>query len=142
MVVSKNPNYLKFWGKQRGAIEGGANWHTAAYHCLDVAASANALLEANDLLRRQLAGLLVISERQLIDLMTFWMALHVNAVTAAGAAVADTRCILAHVSRPRCSAKLPRADGALAIFWLWFLENGAGMPFSEGNYMNRLSHNP
>jgi CRISPR-associated endonuclease/helicase Cas3 len=76
MVISKNPNYLKFWGKQRGAIEGGADWHAAAYHCLDVAASANALLEANDLLRRQLAGLLALPERQLVDLMTFWMALH------------------------------------------------------------------
>jgi CRISPR-associated endonuclease/helicase Cas3 len=76
MAISKNPNYLKFWGKQRGAIEGGANWHAAAYHCLDVAASANALLEANDLLRRQLAELLAIPERQLIDLITFWTALH------------------------------------------------------------------
>jgi CRISPR-associated endonuclease/helicase Cas3 len=71
-----SPNYLKFWGKQKGAIDGGANWHAAAYHCLDVAASANALLEANGPLRRQLARLLVISERQLIELMTFWMALH------------------------------------------------------------------
>jgi hypothetical protein len=26
----------------------------------------------------------------------------------------------------------------LAIFWLWFLEKGIGMLFSEGNYMNPL----
>src|SRR6516162_7640046 len=73
---SKHPSYLRFWGKQRGAVEGGAGWHGAAYHCLDVAASARALLEANDLLRRQLAELLGIAERQAVDLMTFWMALH------------------------------------------------------------------
>ena len=76
MIISEHQNYLRFWGKQRGAIDGGANWHAAAYHCLDVAASARALLEANELLRRQLAVLLAISEQQLVELMTFWMALH------------------------------------------------------------------
>jgi hypothetical protein len=28
-----------------------------------------------------------------------------------------------------------------AIFWRWFLENGTGMLFAEGNYLNPLSHN-
>ena len=76
MVTSEHQSYLRFWGKQRGANDGGANWHAAAYHCLDVAASARALLEANEFLRRQLAVLLAISEQQLVELMTFWMALH------------------------------------------------------------------
>jgi CRISPR-associated endonuclease/helicase Cas3 len=75
-IHCKHPNYLRFWGKQRGAIEGGANWHAVAYHCLDVAASARALLEANDLLRRQLSAQLAIPDRQVVDLLTFWMALH------------------------------------------------------------------
>jgi CRISPR-associated endonuclease/helicase Cas3 len=57
-------------------MEGGAPWHAAAYHCLDVAASARALLECNDLLRRRLAALLAIPERRVIDLLTFWIALH------------------------------------------------------------------
>ena len=39
------------------------------------------------------------------------------------------------------AAKSPRGHGELAIFWLWFLKNGVGMLFSEGNYMNPLSHN-
>jgi len=39
------------------------------------------------------------------------------------------------------AAELPRGRGELAIFWLWFLENGTGMLFTEGNYMNPLSHN-
>ncbi len=39
------------------------------------------------------------------------------------------------------AAQLPRGRGELAIFWLWFLEDGRGMLFSEGNYMNPLSHN-
>jgi hypothetical protein len=39
------------------------------------------------------------------------------------------------------AAELPRGRGELAIFWLWFLDNGTGMLFTEGNYMNPLSHN-
>ena len=39
------------------------------------------------------------------------------------------------------AAQAPSGVGKLAIFWLWFLENGVGMLFSEGNYMNPLSHN-
>jgi CRISPR-associated endonuclease/helicase Cas3 len=57
-------------------MEGGAAWHAAAYHGLDVAASARALLQSNDLLRRRLAELLEIRETQVVDLITFWTALH------------------------------------------------------------------
>jgi hypothetical protein len=72
----QKPKLSEVLGQAEGSHRSGANWHAAAYHCLDVAASANALLEANDPLRRQLAELLPIPERQLIDLITFWMALH------------------------------------------------------------------
>src|SRR5262245_35183388 len=74
--MSDHADYLRFWGKQRGAVGGGAPWHAAAYHCLDVAASGRAILEASDLLRRLLADLLSIPERQLVDLVAFWLALH------------------------------------------------------------------
>jgi len=39
------------------------------------------------------------------------------------------------------AAQAPRGGGELAIFWLWFLENGTGMLFTEANYINPLSHN-
>jgi hypothetical protein len=39
------------------------------------------------------------------------------------------------------AAQLPRGNGVLAIFWLWFLDNGTGMLFTEGNYVNPLAHN-
>jgi len=39
------------------------------------------------------------------------------------------------------AARAPRGGGELAIFWVWFLENGVGILFSEGNYVNPLSHN-
>jgi hypothetical protein len=39
------------------------------------------------------------------------------------------------------AAQLPRDGGGLAIFWLWFTGEGDGVLFTEGNYMNPLSHN-
>src|SRR5262249_49223789 len=39
------------------------------------------------------------------------------------------------------AAQLPRGGGELAIFWLWFTGTGDGVLFTEGNYMNPLSHN-
>jgi hypothetical protein len=39
------------------------------------------------------------------------------------------------------AAQAPRGGGELAIFWVWFLENGTGVLFTEGNYVNPLSHN-
>ncbi len=40
------------------------------------------------------------------------------------------------------AAQLDRGGGELAIFWVWFLENGVGVLFSEGNFLHSLtSHN-
>jgi hypothetical protein len=39
------------------------------------------------------------------------------------------------------AAQLPRGGGELATFWLWFTGEGDGVLFTEGNYMNPLSHN-
>ncbi|MEQ1613697.1 MAG: CRISPR-associated helicase Cas3' [Hyphomicrobiaceae bacterium] len=39
--------YLRFWGKAGGHREGEPSWHPLAYHSLDVAAVADALLDAN-----------------------------------------------------------------------------------------------
>ncbi len=40
-------DFLEFWGKASGAVEGEPNFHPVAYHNLDVAAAAAALLHAN-----------------------------------------------------------------------------------------------
>jgi HD domain len=40
-------DFLAFWGKASGAVEGGPPFHSAAYHNRDVAAAADALLLAN-----------------------------------------------------------------------------------------------
>jgi hypothetical protein len=39
------------------------------------------------------------------------------------------------------AAQLPRGGGELAIFWVWFTGDGDGVLFTEGNYVNPLSHN-
>ncbi len=39
-------DFLAFWGKARPTTEGGPRWHPNAYHSLDVAAAAEALLAA------------------------------------------------------------------------------------------------
>jgi hypothetical protein len=38
------------------------------------------------------------------------------------------------------AAKYSPGGGELAIFWAWFLASGAGMLFSEGRYLNPLTH--
>jgi len=38
------------------------------------------------------------------------------------------------------AAEMPAAGGELAIFWVWFLDNGVGMLFSEAKYIHPLSH--
>jgi hypothetical protein len=39
------------------------------------------------------------------------------------------------------AAELPRGGGEKAIFWVWFLGDGTGMLFTEGNFVNPTSHN-
>lgn len=39
-------DYDRFWGKARPTRPGSHPWHSAAYHCLDVAAAASVLLRA------------------------------------------------------------------------------------------------
>jgi hypothetical protein len=38
------------------------------------------------------------------------------------------------------AAELPRGKGEVAIFWVWFTGDGAGMLFTEGNYLYPTSH--
>jgi len=45
--VGGNSNALQFWGKAGGARQGEPAWHPLAYHSLDVAAVADALLKSN-----------------------------------------------------------------------------------------------
>lgn len=70
------PPYLRFWGKARGARPGEPAWHPLPYHCLDVAASAEALLSAFPRQVEHLAKSLGTPRDNLASLLTALIALH------------------------------------------------------------------
>jgi CRISPR-associated endonuclease/helicase Cas3 len=65
---------LEFWGKAYPA--GSVPYHPAAYHCLDVAATARVMLGSNRLLRDRFCELLGLAPEQLVALLTALVALH------------------------------------------------------------------
>jgi CRISPR-associated endonuclease/helicase Cas3 len=67
-----DPSYFRFWGKSdtQGLC------HLLPYHCLDVAAVARALLEADAQLRLRLARLAGLTESAYVPLATFFVSTH------------------------------------------------------------------
>lgn len=74
--MAVEPYYLMFWGKARGAREGEPATHPVAYHGLDVAAAANALLEAQPRILSRMAQLLGTTPCNARRLLVMLMALH------------------------------------------------------------------
>ena len=70
------PDFLQFWGKAAGARFGEPATHPAAYHGLDVAASAGALLDAHPRRLAQLGRLLGTSSQNAHRLICALIALH------------------------------------------------------------------
>ncbi len=66
------PAYYKYWGK---AAEDGS-YHLLPYHCLDVAAVGQAILENNSAYSHHLQQLTGLSKTKLIQWFTFLTALH------------------------------------------------------------------
>ncbi|MCL4768541.1 MAG: CRISPR-associated helicase Cas3' [Hyphomicrobiaceae bacterium] len=69
-------SYLDFWGKAGGASSGQPAWHPVAYHCLDVAAVADALLDRNPRRLTTLAALLGTSSGNAKRFLVCLVALH------------------------------------------------------------------
>lgn len=69
-------DFLSFWGKARPSGEGGPGWHPVAYHLLDVAAVAEALLRARPLAARRCATLLGIDADEARTLVVALAGLH------------------------------------------------------------------
>lgn len=67
---------LEFWGKARPSEDGGRPWHPVAYHLLDVAASAHALLSMRPVTRARAASLLGLPQDDAHDLLVALTALH------------------------------------------------------------------
>jgi len=68
--------YFAFWGKARPISGDTPAWHPLVYHCLDVAAAAEALLGAWPVLAGRLGRLLALSPSDLRALLTLLAALH------------------------------------------------------------------
>ncbi len=69
--------YLEYWGKaQRQFDQPGSDYHLLVYHCLDVAAVGQAILDANAGLKTDLASFLEITEAQLSSVFSFMLTLH------------------------------------------------------------------
>ena len=70
-------NLLEFWGKAQPRHEdGGPRWHPLAFHCLDVAAVGEALLERHRGLRDSLHGQLGLPAKEADALICFLLCLH------------------------------------------------------------------
>ncbi|MBC6416463.1 MAG: CRISPR-associated helicase Cas3' [Rhodospirillales bacterium] len=65
-----------YWGKARGSRDDGPDWHPLVFHSLDVAASAEALLDANPQLLQAIARLLRLPAQRCRPLLLAAAALH------------------------------------------------------------------
>lgn len=74
MIVSEA--YFSYWGKAKPGTPDQAGWHLLPYHCLDVAASGVIYLQKAPHVRQLFQDRLGISEKDLLDWMAFWLAIH------------------------------------------------------------------
>ena len=70
------PLYYRYWGKAKPSQEGGASYHLLVYHCLDVAATGEALIDAGLLDLAPLARELNMDIGLVIRLAIFFKILH------------------------------------------------------------------
>ncbi|OAI20660.1 CRISPR-associated helicase/endonuclease Cas3 [Methylomonas lenta] len=68
--------YYKYWGKARPEDGEGPAYHLLPYHCLDVAAVADAWLKTSKNLQRSFAGISGLNEEQTRAWLLFFIALH------------------------------------------------------------------
>lgn len=73
-MMSEDKPYFNYWGK--ADRDDPTRYHRLPYHCLDVAAVGQILLESHNLLRSRLAATLHIGEDSLIRLCSFLLAIH------------------------------------------------------------------
>ena len=68
--------YFSYWGKAKPAAVGSAAWHLLPYHCLDVAAAGISYLQKAPHVRQLLQERLGLSEKDLLNWVAFWLAIH------------------------------------------------------------------
>lgn len=75
-ILPNMSSYLKFWGKARGERNGEPATHPVAYHGLDVAAAADALLRANPRMLTRITASLGTTEDNARNCLVALIALH------------------------------------------------------------------
>lgn len=75
-VPTRSPDFLFFWGKAQPRSDAHSQWHPTAYHMLDVAASAEAILDARPLALQRGARLLGVAPADCRRLLVPLIALH------------------------------------------------------------------
>jgi len=76
MSVPGPAPFFSYWGKTDRTDTESTRFHLLAYHCLDVAAVGQRLLERDPLLRSRLASLVPLPADDLVPITTFFLALH------------------------------------------------------------------
>ncbi len=76
MSDENHEDMLGAWGKARNSAGGGPSWHPLAYHCLDVAAVAHALLTNRPVTRARASKLLGVDEAFAHQLLVTFAAHH------------------------------------------------------------------
>jgi CRISPR-associated endonuclease/helicase Cas3 len=75
-VAQQQPDLFAYWGKARPANDSGPQLHLLPFHSLDVAATGRVLLQHQPALLRWLSTLVGVDQAQMLDWLTFWLALH------------------------------------------------------------------
>ena len=76
MDNSCNNSIFNNWGKSYPNEDGEPSYHLLVYHCLDVAAVGNVLLEKDDLLIQKFIHATGLSKEQTLSFISFFLALH------------------------------------------------------------------
>ncbi len=74
--LGTKPLYYRYWGKTGTPESGQPNYHLLPYHCLDVAAVGQKLLEYHTPYRQTLSKLVGLCEEELISWIVFFHSLH------------------------------------------------------------------
>lgn len=111
------PEYLLYWGKARPSADTGPRWHPLAYHSLDVALAAGALLDARPAFASTGAGLLRLSPDATRRLAVGFIALHdIGKVAASFQSKAPEH---ARVDPARASGHVHHPHHTVAGLHLW-----------------------
>lgn len=141
--LARNASYFSYWGKAMPRPDV-ASCHRLAWHCLDVSAVLQELLEREAALSQRLADSLDMSPQALIRWFTFLIALHdMGKFARAFQGLAEPECQDLVEPDMRMSYGQPRHDGLGALLWRHDFKRRLrqeGLPGLDPSAVNRHFH--